>query len=155
MSLWLLIILNCGHLKSSKCSQRLSLSKDRSSKRKSVVTNSLPESFINRENGLLSKERRLEVHIISDKLLQTIMLLLLLLRHFIVWDSVRPHRRQPTKLCHPWDSPGKNTGVGCHFLLHKPSYLPLILLKSHLPFLKIIYSLLRGLHTSSPLSLLR
>ena len=32
-------------------------------------------------------------------------------------DSVRPHRRQPTKLPHPWDSPGKNTGVGCHFLL--------------------------------------
>ena len=32
-------------------------------------------------------------------------------------DSVRPHRRQPTRLTHPWDSPGKNTGVGCHFLL--------------------------------------
>ena len=31
--------------------------------------------------------------------------------------TVPPHRRQPTKLpCH-WDSPGKNTGVGCHFLL--------------------------------------
>ena len=32
-------------------------------------------------------------------------------------DSVRPHRWQPTKLHRPWDSPGKNTGVGCHFLL--------------------------------------
>ena len=32
-------------------------------------------------------------------------------------DSVRPHRRQPTRLCCPWDSPGKNIGVGCHFLL--------------------------------------
>ena len=32
-------------------------------------------------------------------------------------DSVRPHRRQPTRLPHPRDSPGKNTGVGCHFLL--------------------------------------
>ena len=32
-------------------------------------------------------------------------------------DSVRPHRRQPARLPHPWDSPGKNTGVGCHFLL--------------------------------------
>ena len=32
-------------------------------------------------------------------------------------DSVRPHRRQPTRLPCPWDSPGKNTGVGCHFLL--------------------------------------
>ena len=31
--------------------------------------------------------------------------------------SVQPHRRQPTRLPHPWDSPGKNTGVGCHFLL--------------------------------------
>ena len=30
---------------------------------------------------------------------------------------MRPHRRKPTRLCHPWDSPGKNTGVGCHFLL--------------------------------------
>ena len=28
-------------------------------------------------------------------------------------DSVWPHRRQPTRLLHPWDSPGKNTGVGC------------------------------------------
>ena len=35
----------------------------------------------------------------------------------IVSDSVRPHRRQPTRLLCPWDSPGKNTGVGCHFLL--------------------------------------
>ena len=32
-------------------------------------------------------------------------------------NSVRPHRWQPTRLPHPWDSPGKNTGVGCHFLL--------------------------------------
>ncbi|CAI9160400.1 unnamed protein product [Rangifer tarandus platyrhynchus] len=32
-------------------------------------------------------------------------------------DSVGPHRLQPTRLLHPWDSPGKNTGVGCHFLL--------------------------------------
>ena len=32
-------------------------------------------------------------------------------------DSVQHHRRQPTRLCCPWDSLGKNTGVGCHFLL--------------------------------------
>ena len=32
-------------------------------------------------------------------------------------NSVRPHRCQPTRLRCPWDSPGKNTGVGCHFLL--------------------------------------
>ena len=31
-------------------------------------------------------------------------------------DSVQPHRRQPTRLPHPWDSLGKNTGVDCHFL---------------------------------------
>ena len=32
-------------------------------------------------------------------------------------NSVRPHRQQPTRLLCPWDSPGKNTGVSCHFLL--------------------------------------
>ena len=32
-------------------------------------------------------------------------------------DSVRPRRQKPTRLPCPWDSPGKNTGVGCHFLL--------------------------------------
>ena len=31
--------------------------------------------------------------------------------------TLRPHRWQPTKLPHPWDSPGKNSGVGFHFLL--------------------------------------
>ena len=35
----------------------------------------------------------------------------------VVSDSVRPHRWQPTRLPHPWDSPGKNTGMCCHFLL--------------------------------------
>ena len=30
---------------------------------------------------------------------------------------MRPHRQQPTRLPRPWESPGKNTGVGCHFLL--------------------------------------
>src|SRR5574340_813676 len=32
-------------------------------------------------------------------------------------DSVQPQRQRPTRLPRPWDSPGKNTGVGCHFLL--------------------------------------
>ena len=32
-------------------------------------------------------------------------------------DSVKPHRQKPTRLPCPWDSPGKNTGVGCPFLL--------------------------------------
>ena len=35
----------------------------------------------------------------------------------VVSDSVRPHRWQPTRLPRPWDSPGKNTGVVCPFLL--------------------------------------
>ena len=33
------------------------------------------------------------------------------------FGSVVPHRQQPTRLLCPWDSPGKNTGVGCHFPL--------------------------------------
>ena len=35
----------------------------------------------------------------------------------VVSDFVQPHRRQPTRLPRPWDSPGKNTAVGCHFRL--------------------------------------
>ena len=35
----------------------------------------------------------------------------------VMWDSVWSHSRQPTRLLCPWDSPGKKTGVGCHFLL--------------------------------------
>ena len=41
----------------------------------------------------------------------------LILLHFMSRPTLRPHRRQPTRLPRPWDSPGKNTGVGCHFLL--------------------------------------
>jgi len=43
--------------------------------------------------------------------------LMLLLSHFSRADSMQPHWQQPTRLPCPWDSPGKNTGVGCHFLL--------------------------------------
>ena len=35
----------------------------------------------------------------------------------VVSNSVQPQRQQPTRFPHPWDSPGKNTGVSCHFLL--------------------------------------
>ena len=49
------------------------------------------------------------------------LLLLLLLLLLSLFSHVRlcatPHRRQPTRLPHPWDSPGKNTGAGRHFLL--------------------------------------
>ena len=37
----------------------------------------------------------------------------------VVSDSTRPHGLQPTRLLHPWDFPGRSTGVGCHFLLLK------------------------------------
>ena len=45
------------------------------------------------------------------------LLLLLLLRRFSRVRLCRLYRKQPTRLPRPWDSPGKNTGVGCHFLL--------------------------------------
>ena len=45
-------------------------------------------------------------------------------------DSVRPHRRQPIRLPRPWDSPGKNTRVGCLFLLLNSLY-DLLLSGSH------------------------
>ena len=38
-------------------------------------------------------------------------------RHSVVSDSLRPHGLSPTRLLCPWDSPGKNNGVGCHALL--------------------------------------
>ena len=41
-------------------------------------------------------------------------------------DPVRPHRWQPTKLLCPWDSPGKDTGVGCHFLSNACMHAKLI-----------------------------
>ena len=47
--------------------------------------------------------------------------LLLLLNRSSRVRLCAPHRRQPIRLCRPWDSPGKNTGVGCHFLLHIPT----------------------------------
>ena len=53
----------------------------------------------------------------STRSILNLFLLLLLLSRFSVSDSVPPHRRQPTRLLCPWNSPGKNTGVGCHFLL--------------------------------------
>ena len=43
----------------------------------------------------------------------------------ILW----PHRQKPTRLPHPWDSSGKNTGVGCHFLLQYSFYLTLTLVE--------------------------
>ena len=39
--------------------------------------------------------------------------------HSVVSTSLWPHGLQPTRLLYPWDFPGKSTGVGCHFLLHR------------------------------------
>ena len=50
----------------------------------------------------------------------------------VMSNSLRPLGLQPTRLLHPWDSPGKSTGVGCHCLLHKDWLLTLFLLL--LPF---------------------
>ena len=47
----------------------------------------------------------------------TACLVLLCAGHSVVSDSLPPHGRQPTRFLCPWDSPGKNTGAGCHFLL--------------------------------------
>ena len=49
--------------------------------------------------------------------MQLMLLLLLLLSRFSRVRLCATHRRQPTRIPCPWDSPGKNTGVGCHFLL--------------------------------------
>ena len=58
----------------------------------------LPTRFLNGEDGGVARE-------------------LLLLLSLQSCPPLQPHRQQPTRLPRPWDSPGKNTGVGCHFLL--------------------------------------
>ena len=52
----------------------------------------------------------------ADESQNTCIIHLVLLSRLLA-NSVQPHRWQPTRLPRPWDSPGKNTGVGCHFLL--------------------------------------
>ena len=64
-----------------------------------------PSSFPAGSTGLLSVSVETAAAAAAAKSLQSCL------------DSVRPHRWQPTRLPRPWDSPGKNTGVGCHFLL--------------------------------------
>ena len=53
----------------------------------------------------------------EEGILKWVFMLLLLLSRFSHVRLVQPHRWQPTRMPHPWDSPVKNTGVGCHFLL--------------------------------------
>ena len=43
----------------------------------------------------------------------------------VVFDSLRPHGLQLTRLLHPWNFPGKSTGVGCHLLLQYNNYINL------------------------------
>ena len=55
----------------------------------------------------------------------------LLFSHSVVSDSLWPYGLWPARLLHPWDSPGMNTGMGCHFLLQgisptQESNLPLL-----------------------------
>ena len=54
---------------------------------------------------------------------------------------MRPCRQQPTRLHHPWDSPGKNTGVGCHFLLRVILCSPLTQDRSQSLFNSLLISL--------------
>ena len=71
--------------------------------------------------------------------------------HSVKSNSLQPHGLQPTRLLCPWDSPGKKTGVGCHFLLqiwiwgysvysrvtHKWTALILIFLLNFIPFIHL------------------
>ena len=66
------------------------------------------------QTGLELNHRKL-VLLVSLGITEPLKLLLLLITS-VVSDSVRPQRRQPIRLPRPWGSPGKNTGVGCHFL---------------------------------------
>ena len=63
---------------------------------------SVPMRWMKLEPIIQSEVSQKEKHLYS---------MLLLLSHF---SHVQPHRRQPTRLPHPWNFPGKNTGVGCH-----------------------------------------
>ena len=56
--------------------------------------------------------------LLGRKAVTNLSALLSLLSHFVS-NSVQPHRRQSTRLPRPWDPPGKNTGVGCHFLFQR------------------------------------
>ena len=61
--------------------------------------------------------------------------LFLCVTHSVVSDSLRPHGLQPTRLLCPWDSPGKNTRVGCHVLLQ---FLFLGNVETWKPFIELV-----------------
>ena len=64
--------------------------------------------------GFLCSEAEFVLHFLHNHFL--------LPSHSVVSDCLQPHRLQPSRLLSPWDSPGKNTRVGCHFLLLISSY---------------------------------
>ena len=66
---------------------------------------------------LLSHIQGYRYHLSKFHIYALLLLLLLLLSCSVVSDSAEPQIWQPIRLPCPWDSPGKNTGVGCHFLL--------------------------------------
>ena len=68
----------------------------------------------------------------------------------VMFDALHPHELQPAKLLYPWDSPGKNTGVGCHFLPQRifPTQ------GSNLPLLHWQADSLSLHHLGSPITLL-
>ena len=72
----------------------------------------------------------------------------------VVSDSLRPHGLQPTRLLHPWDSPGKSTGMGYHCLLllrvENPTEFLIKILLSRMAskeFINTIFSVIKD-HTS-------
>ena len=71
--------------------------------------------------------------------------------HHFLSDSVRPQRRQPTRLPRPWDSPGKNTGVGCHNIIYiyVVKSVIILIISNALNLYEILLSVLSTLDTDS------
>ena len=67
----------------------------------------------------------------------------------VVSDSSRPHGLQPTRILHPWDFPGKSTGVGCHCLLQVYSIV-YHNFKGYIPFVVLKYCLYSLYYTIHP-----
>ena len=81
----------------------------------SVSSNSKWTHFLSLNNQIFFFKRNKQAPFNSREFCGT--LWLLRGSRSVMSDSLRPHGLQPTRLLHPWDSPGKSTGVGCHFLL--------------------------------------
>ena len=54
--------------------------------------------------------------------------------HAVISDFLQPHKLQPTRLFCPWNSPGKNTRVACHFLLQNTAVIPFNANELNAPF---------------------